>query len=228
MLAGAFDQTKKTLPGFARAAEGSEYGANVLCVSDPTLALSKTLTLGWYIGTREESVLPGLLRITEKVAELANISAERIVFMGSSGGGFAALCAASTFRGNAIAINPQTDIALFYPGPVEEFALFFGGPSVEEIRQRFPERLSAIEAIRARPVRRAVLCQNSQDAFHLDRHYQPFCEALGLPSEGGQSEDGRFMTVLFDCPSGHGKEPRAVTQMLAAEPLAWLTAQSNA
>src|SRR5699024_7320320 len=82
---------------------------------DPTLHLNDQLSLTWYTGWRGLNLYEILADWT--VTAAAASGAHHIVFLGSSGGGFAALQVASIVPGSiAVPINPQTTIWRYQPG----------------------------------------------------------------------------------------------------------------
>ncbi len=93
--------------------------ADVLCVSDPTLRLDQDLLGGWFQGRGEDWVLPRILKHIALIQQKLRYG--RVVFCGSSLGGFAALqagvlapsidFAATDIR--VFAENPQISLPLY-------------------------------------------------------------------------------------------------------------------
>jgi acyl carrier protein len=223
LLAGAIDPKIHKLPHFARWNWAPVLGGSVLCINDPTLRLNPTLRLGWYLGDKDRDGVQGLLRIARNVAARLAIPAGRIIFYGSSGGGFAAIAAASRMRdGRAVAINPQLDITLYSATSVvrKAAAVFDKDADPPTLRRRYPLRWSARMAFRAaRQVgkgTRLVIVQNEQDTHHYEEHYKPFCDELGLPYGGGVNAEGDAMSMVYSSPSGHGAEPIDVAREIIA------------
>jgi hypothetical protein len=224
MLNGAVDRSKP-LPVFARWNWGKVLGGHVLSVCDPTLYLDDELRLGWFVGNRTMDPMTALRRTAETVRSVLGIASDRMVFYGSSGGGFAAMVAAAGLRcGRAIAVNPQTDITHYYPRPVAGIAKVFApGWTPQRCRDTYPLRWSALaalaEARRSGNDLRLVYAQNLVDKAHHARHFLPFCEQAQAPAAGGVSVDGTVLTHVFSSPEGHGAEPPEVVKYMVAHGL---------
>jgi hypothetical protein len=228
MLNGAVNRAKLQLPVFARWNYGKVLGGHVLAVCDPTLYLDESLRLGWFAGNRHIDPMRALLSVVEAVRLGLGIAQDRVVFHGSSGGGFASIVAASRVHcGRALVINPQTEILAYDVRAVERFARVFAPEwTAQECRRRFPLRWSALDAIaaaeRGNRDLRLVYAQNMDDAEHYSHHYLPFCAATGSPTAGGANADGRMLTYTYASPEGHASEPPEVVRFLAAGGLAHL------
>lgn len=211
MLGGAADRNKITLPYFNRwtwAAAG-KFPGHVLCVADPTLELHDDMRVGWYLGTTKHDATDELCNLIRRFAETLDIPEDKIVFWGSSGGGFASLAMAARIEGStAVAINGQTEILAYnLDSAVRRVRnLCFNSKSAVEIEQMFGHRVSMKNAWRNNRHSRAILIQNKQDTHHYRRHFQPFWTAFQGASKGGRSADGRHFAWLYEDPSGHGPE----------------------
>ena len=215
MLHGAIKRNFHIPPIFARMDWGARVNGHILAVSDPTLLMSDDVHIGWYVGSAERDPIPGLITISRAVAR--GIGAREIVFYGSSAGGFAAIAAASRSGETAIAINPQTDIALYGKGTKAVAKLFVGSPDVATARDNFPERWLSVNmverALRAGKKPRIILAQNVQDEEHLHGHFKPFCNAFRRRFPWRRP---RLKTVLFNQAGGHGvKETPELARRLA-------------
>ncbi len=223
MFHAAFDRTKAALPVFARWSYGKVLGGHVLSVCDPTLYLDDELRLGWYVGSRYADPMQVLLATANRVRELLDLAGDRVVFYGSSGGGFAALRAAASCRfGRAVVINPQTEITAYFETFVSRFAKVFAPEwTPQECRDRYPLRWSALAAIADARLQqrdlRIVYAQNLHDKVHHARHFRPFCGSTDAPISGGTSADGSVLTHVYASPEGHGAEPPEVVKYIATE-----------
>ena len=212
MLSGATDRNKITLPYFNRWtwAGAGKFPGHVLCISDPTLELHDDMKVGWYFGTAKHDVTGELCSLIRRFAETLGIPEDKIVFWGSSGGGFAALAMASRIEGStAVAVNAQTDVLAYHvDSAVNEVRnLCFNSKSAADIQQRFGHRVRMEKAWKNNRHSRAILVQNKVDTHHYHHHFQPFWAAFQGDAEGGRSADGRHFALLYDDPRGHGPEP---------------------
>lgn len=221
------NRSNAILPVFGRWNWGKILGAHVLSICDPTLYLNDALRLGWYLGNKEENAIHGVVAIAQRCAEVIGIDPQRIVFSGSSGGGFAALQAAALSKdGKAIAINSQTDLMQFNQTIVQSYvSLVTGYSSIEEARNAFGNRWNAIEALQSAQksgyTPKIVMVQNKND-WHYENHYIPFAKALDLHPQDEQSVKGNFMSILYDGPHEHVTEPSEVVKRINSEGIPFL------
>lgn len=209
------NQTRK-FPLFARWNYGKILGAHVLAIDDPTLSLDKDLTISWYLGTQEENAIDGVVNIALRCAEAIGISAERIVFSGSSGGGFAALQAASRLPfGKAVVINPQIELSRFtggYKKPIVQTYVdkVSGCSSLDEAITKFDDRWDAVKSISQAHLEgrfpKVVYVQNINDFDHFQNHYAYFANKFCLSMTEANSVNGNFMSILYKGPNSHEKE----------------------
>ena len=106
-------------PKFLRWSWAKFLDAKFLCIDDPMYADSSLAPKvpRWYYGTAEKSYLCALIPVIHKIIEELRIKPEQVVFLGSSGGGYAALYLANAISGStAFALNPQIIPALWSKG----------------------------------------------------------------------------------------------------------------
>lgn len=227
MLNGAVNRASP-LPVFARWNWGRILGGHVLAVCDPTLYLNDKLRLGWYVGNLSIDPMRAMLPAVEGIQRRLGIADGRVVFYGSSGGGFASLVAAA-FRpvGRAIVVNPQIDITNYVPKAVERFAnVFAPGWTPQRCRDTYPLRWNALavvaDARRAGRDLRILYAQNLVDKGHHERDFLPFCKEVEAPTTGGLSADATVLTHVFSSPEGHGAEPPEVVKYMVSHGLTHL------
>lgn len=223
MTSAAVDRNKITLPNFNRWtwAGAGKFPGHVLCIADPTLELNKDMKLGWYLGTDRHEVTDDLCRFIRRFALILGIPDDKIVFWGSSGGGFAALALASRIEGSvAVAINAQTDALSyqFFKDVDMVRNLCFSGRTAAEIRAMFLDRVNMAEAWASNRNSRVILVQNKLDTHHHNCHYQPFWAALGGKPTGGRSTDGRHYAWIYEDARGHVPE----SELMIPEILRWI------
>lgn len=104
---GAVNRQKRSYPSFAPYIRGVEQHAHQLAFADPTLLLSEELTISWYAGSYKLPLQNIIVSLVEDLVKDLGIT--RLVFVGGSGGGFAALYYSWHFpRSIAVAFSPQT------------------------------------------------------------------------------------------------------------------------
>jgi hypothetical protein len=201
---GAVDRAQKRLPFFQRVTTSLERPGPFVLFADPVLPLNPSISLAWFVGTAQTDITPAMVTVVDRVREITGI--DHVSFQGTSGGGFASLQLASRVPGSlAYVWAPQTVIPHYYPRHVEEFLrVAFEGMTPEEALARFPQRLSCLERYRGRPLTNFIYyVQNTEDSFHVARHFRPFVEAIGAPPVDGLYLDGRVRLVEVDLGPGH-------------------------
>lgn len=82
----------------------------LLSIADPMLREYRELTLGWYYGDRNKCYVKEIVDIVHIFAN--ELMKDEVIFLGSSGGGYAAAFAACCYPGStSIAINPQIQLS---------------------------------------------------------------------------------------------------------------------
>lgn len=172
---GAKDQSVISPPYFERWSWMDVFNCNLLNISDPTLQISKSLKLGWYLGNREEYALEVIISVVLKIANNLGIKNNNIIFWGSSGGGFTSLMAAAKVNGSTgVAFNPQIDTSKYYSGHVKESLLAsYGVSSIKQLDPSHWSKLSFIKQFYNKGSKDSqfIVCQNEADNFHLEKHY---------------------------------------------------------
>lgn len=214
LLSARVDRKTHKIPVFNRHLWKGRFPGSVLCVADPTLALSDSLGLGWYLGDEKRDATTELAQLVRAFARSLDMATKSIVCYGSSGGGFAALSLAARLKGaTAVAINPQTNVIAYQQrAMVEEMVgTCFPGRTPAGALRLYPKRLSMLHAYaEKRLTSRVIYVQNRIDAHHYSDHFLPFALKTGLNAEGGCSADGRHYAFVYDHENGHGPEPEAL------------------
>ncbi|MGP0221680.1 hypothetical protein [Paenarthrobacter sp. NCHU4564] len=152
--------------------------ANRIFVSDPSLALSGSLNLSWFLGNEHQPELQSV--IEEALRHIVNSwGDQRLVFFGSAGGGYASLHYASRFPGSlALVSNPQTIIANYNATAVKRFMeICFGdGKGIEDLPAHI---VKDVTGTYAKPLgTRIAYMQNINDESHIARHMKPLLQSL--------------------------------------------------
>ncbi|MFM5817777.1 alpha/beta hydrolase [Aeromonas sanarellii] len=211
MLPSAVDRAKMTLPVFNRWtwADKGVFPGNMLCISDPTLTLHHELQLGWLLGDIDHCATKDLANFIVRLAKEKGIPNNRIVFYGSSAGGFSALALATLVEGSvAVAINPQT-VALSYEASkqvklIQEHC--FNGMSKDIIEKNYSSRVNMIERWKNVRASKFILVQNILDHHHFNVHFKPFWEFFGGDSSLGISSSSGHNAWIYKQDGGHVPE----------------------
>lgn len=219
LMPSAVDREKSSLPAFHRwtwAASGF-FPANVLCISDPTLALHDDLKLGWLLGNKENCATTELAEFIVNLAESKGIPKDRIVIYGSSAGGFAALAMSACIDGSvAVAINPQVDaIAYCVTTQVDLVSETCFGMPKEDVRREFANRVDMTTKWAGVKSSKAFFVQNTTDGHHYNKHFRPIWKALGGdPDQEGISYSGRHIAWVYSQDGGHIPETQEMAHKI--------------
>lgn len=229
MLNGAVDQEKTPLPVFARWNWGKILNGHILSVCDPTLYMDKALRIGWFLGNVEKHAIPGLELLSKIISDVLGVDHSNRIFYGSSGGGFAAIQAATNTDsgGKAIAINPQTNILCYHDNLVSHLKrIFFGLEEVDHLVDIYPDRWNIITSIHNSRRRgkspRIIIAQNTIDQFHYKNHYLPFASSMGIQDASCVDSLGNIMSMIYTSPEGHGAEPPELVKRICDQGIPFL------
>ncbi|TYR81532.1 glycosyl transferase family 2 [Priestia megaterium] len=178
--AGAKQEHPLGPPYFQRHSWMNEFEDSVIYYNDPTLYLG-SLSLGWGQGTKERFYLKDISSLLAKLLHCINVAPEKVLFYGSSGGGFMSLFLAGYLKGaTALVNNPQTCLTKWLKTPVRNvFALSYPGLSEEEVLKTFPERINILRFFHhLHYVPPIYYLQNAACEFDITNHLIPFIEGL--------------------------------------------------
>lgn len=174
---GAVDRSAHTLPRFQGPIPGMG-GRHQLSISDPTLALDDSLSLGWFSGGRDAPVQSAITKAIARVSR--HVRAGRRVYVGGSAGGFAALYYSWRDPGSiCIAVNPQIALDSYYPNPARNYLekAWPGARSFSDIAGKAD--LNLAECYSKRFDNLVIYMQSCGDAHHFSEHFSAFVD-VGL------------------------------------------------
>lgn len=172
---GATDRAKFTMPRYERLRSMASLGLGpVLFFSDPCLDLDSRMILSWYVGTEEQDLHREMAHMIDAYARKRGI--EKVLLVGNSGGGFAALQLGAYLKGTrVISFNPQIQVDMYVPRIAEtaHWALF-GRDTVGDDETQAP-RMDLIKRYKQIAFDQDVLLiQNPGDDHHYKEHFIPF------------------------------------------------------
>ncbi len=186
---------------------------NTVLISDPTLLVSDTLSLGWYSGTAQFRVQEILANILRKIHFM--LGKWRQYYFGPSGGGFAALYYGSVMKATRIfAMNPQITIEGYYPTAVNTyFRTGFGQTNTEAGLKIVKSHICTDIRDIWHPDVAVFYLQNTRDG-HVDTHLKPFMAMLDIPYTGENIELPNFRLLMDDWGDGHQPAPKPLIATL--------------
>lgn len=194
---GALSPRQKTIPYIQGEGITEASGVNLLAFSDPSLELG-AITCAWFLGDRELGKLSKRFRpIIQHVVE--ETGAEKVLFFGGSGGGYAAVNFASSYEGSAaIAMNPRLNLDAGPPSKLRPYLeVCHNAHTVTPIRRVKSEffQPNLAENFKQEAGPDLLILQNRNDSRYLNRQTNPFIKELSSYPHG--------YIRLFDGASGH-------------------------
>lgn len=190
----------------------------LISIADPSLDDDTSLSLAWYTGGPNDNFTKNLLTILTALQESLK---RELVFIGGSGGGFAALNIASRFAGDSTALvwNPQTDIYEYAERFVKAYLrsrfnfafATLGSPEWKEFcRSRTDAKVhtNVLNGQTLTTPRRLVYLQNSAD-WHRTKHLTPLWAATTEKQlqEDENSIDYNHVVFVREFADGHAPPP---------------------
>lgn len=194
LLHGAVNRDKRSIPFHPPFFAGLP-ALWQLSVADPTMERFDTLAAGWYLGWKGEPLWESLGRaIRDKAAE---IGAGRVLYVGGSSGGFAALLLSHLHPGSiALLRNPQVDMLRHVYGRASATYLRRAWDGVPE-EYGVPADLTELYARGME--NRVIYLQSPGDRKHVHVQAARFLSAIRGADQA---------KVIFDCRyhgiAGHG------------------------
>lgn len=199
---GAVQRAHRALPAFQPNLPQLSHHGHQLTVCDPTMMTRDGFSLGWYAGHDGLDVQAVLRRFLARVAEV--LETRRHVYLGSSGGGFAALHYSYHHAGSvALVLGPQTSIAAHTPATVANYMTnCWSGQTLDDISKTVNTDMCAL--YRGGHDNTVIYIQSTGDFLHNARHLAPFMEAIHDGSADDR-QNSRFLPVLdYWGRPGHG------------------------
>lgn len=211
VLHGALNRRKFELPRFEWRSSLQDLRASKLYLSDSSVSQRADMEIGWYIGRVDDDLTDRYVDLVRHIRDIGGY--ERVIFVGSSGGGFASLAMSRKVAGSgAVAFSPQSTIAGYYASHRRMLArvLSEGKLSFENLQQQLGSRTSIRQQYAEAEVENHFrYVQNSGDLFHFEAHYVPFALSQGVdPEIGGRTQSGRGLFVSEKYDNGHVPPPR--------------------
>lgn len=195
IFSGAISKREnKSAPFFSGKNIAKTLDLPLIAISDPTLALSKSLSLSWYAGNEYFKNISVV--INNLLKNIQNKYDTELLLVGGSGGGFAVLNQLSLFgqpskKIKALIWNPQTNILNYHLNYVQQY-IFISFPSdikamrhvkdyrdlklndCKDILEKHKIRYD-ISKFKIDDAINLLYLQNVSDD-HIDKHTKPFTE----------------------------------------------------
>lgn len=183
---GAVDRNTRKPPVFSPILPGLGDSVAQLSVSDPSMMREGAFSMAWYSGYEGFRAQDILADFFHSIAQFGEF--ERVVFFGSSGGGFASLYFSSLLSGSiAVAGVPQTNMHRYYSGHIKRYreGCWPSVPSDEALAEEICTNLCKWYS---EPRQNTVIyLQSAGDHFHTRTQFIPFMTAIA------SVKDSRFI-----------------------------------
>lgn len=192
-------------PRFDRVSTMLRTEDSFLSFADPTLTIDNSIRLAWYCGTEKWSPDELIIELIKKAMEKSG--AKKLIFIGGSGGGFAAMKYSYQFSDSlCFVFSPQTSAPKYvggaFPALLEKG---YSGINNEEALKKFPRRFENISIYSSGSKNKLYYMQNLTDNLHIINQYIPFAQAVGITEAEGESEDGLIkLKLAVQKRQGHG------------------------
>lgn len=195
---GAMRLDQDEYPRFERVNSLNKRTATFLSFADPTWYLNPSMNLSWFLGGPNWDALDPIEYVVRRALDVTG--ATSVVFVGGSGGGFAALRIGVRFKTSlAYVQSPQTVVTRYLPSTVDlYFQSVWGEPKIA-VAKREPRKFDLTGLYRANPgVNYVYYLQNLNDPAHIRDHYKPFKRVHGVSEAHGTSTDATKRFYLSD------------------------------
>jgi pimeloyl-ACP methyl ester carboxylesterase len=201
-----------TLPIFAGLDLAAHLDCALVACSDASLHLSPELRIGWFYGTNRMKLGELLHVALQKIID--DLRAPRVLFIGGSAGGFAAISMAQRYPdATTLVWNPQLSLRTYNKSLVESYFRLAFGLKAYSSALEFIDSNAGLDLVRdsvfARLARTFYL-QNSDDHHHVSRQLSPLLLSLGRRAIGQAREFDDLILPslrLFLSPWGVGHIP---------------------
>lgn len=195
---GAMRIDRDTYPRFERVNSLHKRSSTFISFADPTWYLNPSMNLSWFLGGPSWDALDPIEYVVRRALEVTG--ATSVVFVGGSGGGFAALRIGVRFPGSlAYVQSPQTVVTRYLPSTVDLYFQSVWGAPKSDVVKRAPHKFDLTGLYRAHPgVNFVYYLQNLNDPAHVRDHYRPFKRVHGISEAQGTSGDAMKRFYLSD------------------------------
>lgn len=174
------DGVLKKPPFFARWSWFKFFDESFIVYADPIFFYDEDITLGWFVGTKDQWYAETVSKIIKKISINQNINLKNILFYGSSGGGFISICLGCLLKGSKVLVNnTQFTILNYYQTHIDNlFKVLkkeFPNLTQDEIIELINYRLDTVELFKKEQyVPPITYYVNTESKPDMDRHCIPF------------------------------------------------------
>lgn len=189
---GYLERKKYSHPYFQRMTWLEKINASAIIITDPTLSIHEDIGIAWFQGKKERFAIPLIVKVLEKFRLYIKVERKKVLFFGSSAGGFASLMMSCLMKGTCCVVNnPQTNVLNFREEiTAKMISRCYPGMSQEDISKVYGPRISVSEYFIAnKHIPKCLYIQNVSDIEHYNNHFIPFLEELGNAMNNAEGRD---------------------------------------
>ncbi|MBE6506279.1 MAG: glycosyltransferase, partial [Methanobrevibacter millerae] len=181
------------------------FDESFIAYADPIFLYDQKITLGWFVGDKNQWYLESLSLIIKKLSKSQKILHENILFFGSSGGGFASLGLGTLIKGSKVLLNnSQFFIMNYHEYHIENLMRILESSfneSSSEIIKRINYRLNIIELFKKEKyIPEITYYLNLESKHDFQYQYSPFVEELSKLDLYNNQFNVKFYRELKDNP----------------------------
>lgn len=205
---GYLDRKNFKHPYFQRLKWFDEIECSGLIITDPTLGKYDNIGISWFQGDKDRFAIFDISIVVEKFRLFLGLRNSKLLFFGSSAGGFASLMLSTIAKGSCCLVNnPQTNVFRFRePFITNMLRVCYPGMSLESVRQKYMTRMSVAKFMEAnQSIPKCIYLQNIADREHYEGHMLPFLKSIGKAAANNNSLelDNITIRVYKDEQAGH-------------------------
>lgn len=197
-----------TFPFFTGLGISQSLKSTKIFFCDPLLHLSKDNKVFWYVGTKKLPTQKILVDILEVLKKQLNV--KKMIFWGSSGGGFPALLLSNIFDNSIALVNAPTTTLQFHHNTNAVLNLS------ETLALCLQDDLDATLDLSAFSKRKnnAIILQNNKDKVFIQYHLKPYLEGKGINFNDQDILDSHVKLIFKDWGKGHLVAPMHILSNL--------------
>lgn len=171
---GAYNPKKSKPPVFMRSSWVDDYNASCICVDDRTIH-GKEVRVGWGIGTPERHYLIDMSDILKRILSIIGVKDSKVVYFGSSAGGFLSLMFATLHKNSHAIVNNPRIYAHRSNSRNNVYKGLFPGLTGAEIHKKYGGRFSVTNMMkRQNYVPKVLYILNRDSETDYNDQYLPF------------------------------------------------------
>lgn len=230
---GAVDQEKTVVPHFVGTSYKNILPANLLHIADSSLVYDKSIRAGWYLGCRNIPLQQVIKEIVLSIAKY--IGSSKIIFFGSSGGGFPALYLSQVVPGSLAIVNSPATSILHHPhrsSRVSQYLKFSFGTESFRDEERVLREVVISDLREGFEVNKGSVLYllNINDSGNITSHSEPFMRQFSskmVLTERKTQRIGNMCVLTDDWGAGHRYPPAPLLRDIFLHAIAQSTSWSN-